>query len=93
MRMETGVVAKRNACVMITHGDSTVMCSAVRANPRQVLISSLRATTASEHPPQATPVVSQRGARTRSPTEDVDRRFALSSPMASSTKFSFSAGS
>ena len=35
MRMETGVVAKlANACVMITHGDSTVMCSAVRANPR-----------------------------------------------------------
>lgn len=33
MRMETGVVAKlANACVMISHADSTVMCSAVRGS-------------------------------------------------------------
>jgi polyribonucleotide nucleotidyltransferase len=35
MRMETGVVAKlANAAVIITHADSVVMCTAMRANPR-----------------------------------------------------------
>ncbi|HAY81309.1 MAG TPA: polyribonucleotide nucleotidyltransferase [Planctomycetaceae bacterium] len=35
MRMETGVVAKlANAAVLISHADSTVMCTAMRADPR-----------------------------------------------------------
>ncbi|MDP7071011.1 MAG: polyribonucleotide nucleotidyltransferase [Phycisphaerales bacterium] len=35
LRMETGRIAKlADGCVMVSHGDSVVMCTAVRANPR-----------------------------------------------------------
>ncbi len=35
MRFETGQVAKQaSGCVMVTYGDTVVMCTAMRANPR-----------------------------------------------------------